>query len=168
MTGRLIAVEDHFQQGFEYELTEPEGRRFAPEFKPELTPKEMLELGVFGGLYMTDCRDEFPLEWFQNAKLSPGKKDLSLNFFVVDASQSLSVWRGKGWIHEQDPRGWFQWYCRYYLGRRSVDDERQIGRWRAMRRHLAQIRKHCEPFDFSCRPKQRQALLHWAYDTRNL
>ena len=128
----------------------------------------MLELGVFGGLYMTDCRDEFPLEWFQNAKLSPKKKDPSLNFFGVDASQSLCVWRGKGWIHEQDPRGWFQWYCRYYLGRRSVDDDRQIGRWRAMRRHLAQIRKHCEPFDFSCRPKQRQALLHWAYDTRNL
>ena len=168
MARRLIAVEDFFQQGFEYELTEPEGGRLTPEFKPELTPKEMLELGVFGGLYMTDCRNEFPSEWFQDAKLSPGKKDPALNFFGVDASQSLNVWRSKGWIHEQDPRGWFQWYCRYYLGRRSVDDERQIGRWRAMRRHLAQIRKHCESFDFSCRPKQRQALLHWAYDTRNL
>lgn len=166
MTQRRIVVNDRFQQDYEYELTEPEGENFDPDFEPELTPAEMLELGVFGGLYMTDCRDEFPKQWFEKAQLSPGKRDPSINFFGVDASQPLSVWHEKGWIREQDPRGWFQWYCRYYLGRRSVDDERQVGRWRGIRRHVAQVRKNCERYDYSCRPKQRQALLHWAYDSR--
>jgi hypothetical protein len=128
----------------------------------------MLELGVFGGKYMTDCREEFPKSWFKKAKLSPDKKDPKLNYFKVNASKSLAYWRKKGWIHEQDPRGWFQWYCRYYLGRRTLDDVRQIKRWRQMRRHIAQLKKNCEPFDLSCRPRQRQALLHWAYDSRNI
>lgn len=168
MAIKRVTVNDSFQQDYEYELAEPVGENFHADFSPELTPKEMLELGVFGGMYLTDCREEFPDDWFSNAQLSPGKKDPSINFFGVDASQPLETWRKKGWICEQDPRGWFQWYCRYYMGRRSEDDERQIGRWRAMRRHLAQIRKNCEPYDFSCRPKQRQALLHWAYDARDL
>ena len=168
MAIRRIIVNDRFQLGYEYELTEREGQSFDPDFEPELSPAEMLELGVFGGLYLTDCQDEFPPTWFVNAALSPGKRDPSINFFGVDASQPLAEWRKNGWIHEQDPRGWFQWYCRYYLGRRSADDVRQIGRWRAMRRHIAQISKNCDRFDFSCRPKQRQALLHWAYDSRNL
>jgi hypothetical protein len=127
----------------------------------------MLRLGVFGGKYMTDCRDEFPASWFDGAQLSPGGHDPKLNFFGVSASQPLSVWVQKGWIHPGDPRGWFQWYCRYYMGRRTgEEDARQIGRWRAIRRHLSQLRKHCEPQDFGCRPRQRQALLQWAYDSR--
>jgi len=155
------------QQGYRYVLTEPVGRNFHPDFRPELTPKQMLRLGVFGGKYMTDCRREFPKSWFERAKLSPDRKDVSLNFFGVDASQSLSEWRRKGWIHKDDPRGWFQWYCRYYLGRRlPEEDGRQIRRWKAMRRHAAQIKKGCIPNDLSCRARQRQALLHWAYDSR--
>ena len=130
--------------------------------------KTMLELGVFGGKYLTDCRDEFPKSWFAGAKLSPAAKDISLNYFSVDASQPLSAWQQKGWIHPQDPLGWFQWYCRYYMGRRTDDDARQIKRWKAFRRHASAVSKHCERFDFSCRRKQRQALLHWAYDSRNL
>lgn len=138
------------------------------EFKPELTPKEMLELGVFGGKYMSDKPSEFPADWFTNAKLSSDKHDPKLNYFGVNASQPLSVWRDKGWIHPDDPRGWFQWYCRYFMGRRHPDDERQIKRWKAMSRHVAQVKKYCSPGDLSCRPRQRQALLHWAYDSRQI
>jgi len=126
----------------------------------------MLEMGVFGGKYMNDCKKEFPKNWFVKAKLCLKKHDPNLNYFKVNASQSLSVWRKKGWIHKDDPRGWFQWYCRYYIGRRHKDDKRQIKRWKAMRRHLFQIHKNCSPNDFSCRKKQRQAVLHWAYDSR--
>ena len=115
---------------------------------------------------MTDCADEFPKAWFRGAKLSPERRDPALNFFGVGASQPLSVWRAKGWIHPDDPRGWFQWYCRYHLGRRMEDDSRQIGRWRQIRRHIGQIEAHCEKGDLFCRPRQRQALLHWAYDSR--
>jgi hypothetical protein len=128
----------------------------------------MLALGVFGGRYMTDCRAEFPADWFAQARLCPERHDPKLNYFGVNASQSLAVWRRKGWIHPEDPRGWFQWYCRYYMGRRGPDDERQIKRWKAIRRHVTQLRNACFPGDFSCRPRQRQALLHWAYDSRRM
>jgi hypothetical protein len=168
MEPRRIEVNDRMQQGYVYVLTEPTGRNFHPDFQPELTPQEMLELGVFGGKYMTDCTAEFPASWFKNAKLSPRKHDPKLNYFGVRASQPLSVWRAKGWIYHEDPRGWFQWYCRYYLGRRCPDDLRQIKRWQAIRRHIVQIQKHCAPGDLSCRRRQRQAVLHWAYDSRKI
>ena len=168
MRKRLVVVNDLMQQGYAYLLSEPTGKNFHADFQPELTPQEMLTLGVFGGKYMTDCRAEFPAAWFKQAKLCAQRHDPKLNFFGVNASQPLAVWRAKGWIHPDDPRGWFQWYCRYYLGRRSDDDERQIGRWRAIRRHAAQIKSSCRRGDLSCRPRQRQALLHWAYDARKL
>lgn len=164
-----VEVNDLMQTGYSYELVEPQGANFDPSFKPDLSPKEMLALGVFGGKYMTDCRDEFPKEWFRDAKLSPEKHDRTLNYFGVSASQPLSVWRAKGWIYRDDPRGWFQWYCRYYRGRRiPTEDVRQIKRWRNMVRHVGQIRAHCRVGDEYCRPKQRQALLQWAYDSRRL
>jgi hypothetical protein len=129
----------------------------------------MLHLGVFGGKYMTDCRREFPRSWFDGAKLSPKGRDKALNFFGVDASQPLSEWRRKGWIYGDDPRGWFQWYCRYYMGRRLPgEDDRQIKRWEAIRRHVRQIEKNCEKGDIHCRRRQRQAVLHWAYDSRKI
>jgi hypothetical protein len=156
------------QQGYVYWRTAPAGRNFHPDFRPELTPRQMLELGVFGGKYMTDCRAEFPRSWFARAKLCPERHDPKLNYFKVNASQPLSVWRAKGWIHPDDPRGWFQWYCRYYSGRRGPDDERQIRRWKAIARHVAQLKKHCRKGDLSCRPRQRQALLNWAYDSRRI
>ncbi|HEY69404.1 MAG TPA: hypothetical protein G4O08_02345 [Anaerolineae bacterium] len=168
MMRKRVVVSDRMQTGYVYFLTEPEGQHFHPDFQPQLAPKEMLELGVFGGKYMTDCAAEFPEDWFENAKLCPQRHDPDLNYFGVNASQPLAEWRRKGWIHEDDPRGWFQWYCRYYLGRRGEDDDRQIKRWRAMRRHIGQIWKNCQPGDLSCRRKQRQALLHWAYDSRKL
>lgn len=169
MNRPTVTVNDKMQRGYRYVLHEPAGRNFHPNFKPELTPKDMLHLGVFGGKYMTDCRDEFPSDWFTEAKLSPQAHDASQNYFGVRASQPLSVWRKRGWIHPDDPRGWFQWYCRYYMGRRMPDEDlRQIRRWRAMRRHASQIQRNCEPGDLGCRRCQRQALLHWAYDSRKL
>lgn len=164
-----VVVNDRMQIGYRYELTEPPGKNFDPRFRPELTPKQMLELGVFGGKYMTDCRKEFPADWFKEAKLCPDKHDASLNFFGVNASQPLSVWQKNGWIYPEDPRGWFQWYCRYYQGRRfPEEDDWQIKRWLAIRRHIQQIKKNCRPKDLNCRRRQRQALLHWAYDSRRL
>ena len=125
---KLILVNDRMQKGYRYELVAPVGQDFRSDFRPELTPKEMLSLGVFCG-----------------------------------------KWRKKGWIHPDDPSGWFQWYCRYYMGRRMPEeDARQIRRWKAIRRHLVQVRRNCEPGDQTCRPRQRQALLHWAYDSRKI
>ncbi len=165
---KRVTVNDRMQRGYIYFLTAPAGKKFDPAFKPELTPKQMLALGVFGGKYMTDCKKEFPADWFIKAKLNPKKHDASLNYFGVNASQPLAVWRKKGWIHPEDPRGWFQWYCRYYLGRRGPDDLRQIRRWKAIKRHVMQVVKFCKKGDLSCRRRQRQALLHWAYDARKM
>lgn len=162
----IVTVNDRMQSDYQYVLVEPQGKNYAPDFKPELTPAEMLELGVFGGKYMTDCQDEFPKSWFVNARLSPAGADPSINFFGVHASQPLSEWNRKGWIFADDPRGWFQWYCRYYMGRRGPDDERQVHRWRMMTRHRAQVVKNCPKMELTCRKKQRQALLHWGYDSR--
>jgi len=162
-----IVVNDKMQKEYVYFLSEKIGEKFHPDFKPELTPKEMLELGVFGGKYMTDCKNEFPEDWFLNARLSPLKKDIAFNFYAVNASLPLSQWIKKGWIYKDDPRGWFQWYCRYYMGRRLIiEDSRQIKRWKAIKRHVGAVTKNCATKDLNCRKKQRQALLHWAYDSR--
>lgn len=169
---KIVTVNDKMQRSYKYQLTEPVGRNFHPDFKPELTPKQMLALGVFGGVYMRDCIKEFPKDWFTRARFQKKgiyKHDPNLNFFGANASQPLSVWRKKGWIYKEDPRGWFQWYRRYYMGRRIPgEDERQIKRWRAIVRHIAQIKKHCRHKDLKCRPVQRQAILHWAYDSRKM
>lgn len=167
---KIIKVKDIMQKGYSYELTKPLGKNFDPEFTPDLTPKEMLRMGVFGGKYMTDCKAEYPKSWFEKAKLCSEKHDPELNYFKINASKSLSYWRKKGWINEKhDPRGWFQWYCRYYQGRRiQKEDERQIKRWKQMQRHIAQIVNNCKPGDLTCRPRQRQALLHWAYNSREI
>lgn len=171
MRKKTVTVHDRMQNGYTYVLTEPEGKNFAPNFNPDLSPKQMLELGVFGGVYMRDCTKEFPKDWFDKAKFQDKdsyEHNPELNYFGKNASQPLSVWRKKGWIYDEDPRGWFQWYCRYFMGRRCPDDERQIQRWRAIGRHIAQIKKNCRAGDHTCRPKQRQAILHWAYDSRKL
>ena len=165
---KKVIVNDIMQRNYYYYLTKPIGKDFDHEFKPELTPEEMLKMGVFGGKYMTDCKDEFPKSWLKKARLCSQKHDPKLNFFKINASQPLSVWRKKGWIHSDDPRGWFQWYCRYYMGRRHEDDIRQIKRWKAFKRHLSQIVKNCLPGDWGCRRRQRQSVLHWAYDSRKI
>lgn len=168
---KKVIANNILQTNYVYYITEPAGRNFDPEFKPDLSPKEMLQLGVFGGHYFLDenSRSELPKSWWQGVALShTGKKEKEYNYFKIRASQPFEVWQKKGWIHPQDPHGWFQWYCRYYLGRRSDDDARQISRWKAFRRHLSQVAQNCRPGDIHCRPKQRQALLHWAYDSRKI
>lgn len=168
MKKKRVAVNNKMQKNYIYYLTEPIGKHFDEDFAPQLTPKQMLSLGVFGGVYMRDTIHEYPKDWFVKAKFSKGRPDASLNLFKVKASTPPSYWRAKGWIHKDDPRGWFEWYCRYYMGRRHPDDVRQIRRWRQIRRHIAQLQKHCKKGDTLCRPRQRQALLHFAYDGRKL
>ena len=166
---KKITVRDTMQKGYTYMLAEPVGRNFAADFKPQLSPKQMLSLGVFGGVYFDGYIHEYPKTWFAQAKISEdGKSNKDLNYFKVSASMPLKHWREKGWLHRDDPRGWFQWYCRYYMGRRHEDDVRQIKRWKNMRRHVSAIKNNCKPNDLACRKKQRQAVLHWAYDSRNL
>lgn len=166
---KKIIVNDKMQKKYIYYRTEAMGKNFDLDFRPELSPKQMLELGVFGGKYMTDCQKEFPSDWFNKAKLSPQKKNKEINYFKINASLELSAWQKKGWIYNEDPRGWFQWYCRYYSGRRIAnEDRRQIKRWRAFIRHKIAVIKNCDLQDYSCRKKQRQALLHWAYDSRKI
>ena len=152
------------QRDYRYQLAAPMGEDFHSGFTPFFTPQKMLELGVFEGKYCNDCHDEFPESWFENAKTSECP-EISMNYFGIKSRQPLKVWREKGWIIEPDPRGWFQWYCRYYMGRRIPEiDAHQIKRWRAFNRHAGQIRANCMPQDISCRPRQRQGLLQWSYD----
>ena len=179
--GDVIHVNNKMQKGYSYTLSEEPGTNLG--FKPYATPGEMLALGVFEGKYMNDCIDEYPSEWFMNAlalgKLSPGKADPTVNAFGVKSRQNLDVWVENGWVpgggkskphpilsdHNTNPdgRGWFEWYCRYYMGRRLPDlDKVQIGRWNAFTRHAGQVKKNCKPGDLLCRPVQRQGLLQWA------
>ena len=134
-------------------------------FKPQLTPKEMLELGVFGGSYFNKKQiKEFPKSWFQKAKLSE-TFNVELNRFKVKSGLSREEWIKKGWIFKEDPLGWFQWYCRYTNGRRIQNiDETQIQRWINFTRHVKAIKKNCEEGDLFCRRRQRQAILEWADD----
>jgi hypothetical protein len=179
---------------YEYTLEENPGEGFASEFKPALTPAEMLALGAFEGKYLNDSYEEFPAEWFLHAamlgKLS-SEADESINFFGIKSRQPLSVWKENDWVPSKgsapceprsstycksgkgllsgpenpDERGWFQWYCRYWMGRRIPEIDRvQIGRWKAFRRHAGQIKANCKPGDLLCRPKQRQSLLNWAHE----
>lgn len=165
---KTVRVTDPLQPKYSYTLVCDVGMDFDSQFSPDLSPKQMLQLGVFGGSYFEGHIDEYPADWFvgtdQSVTYHPER-----NYYQITASQPLAVWQQKGWIYEDDPRGWFQWYCRYYFGRRIPDeDARQIKRWKAMRRHVAQIKAHCTPGDQLCRRKQRQALLHWAYDSRKI
>ena len=165
-----VKVNEEYQKGYEYALTEHAGENLDKEFKPELTPKQMLSLGIFGGNYFVESPREFPEDWFENVEFSKtGHADKNLNYFKINASQPLEIWQKKGWINPEDPKGWFLWYCRYYLGRRiPEEDKRQIKRWKAIKRHVSQIKNNCATSDKTCRPRQRQALLHWAYDSRKI
>ena len=182
--GTKVYVYDKMQYGYSYVLTESPGKNMA--FAPELTPAKMLEMGVFEGKYMNDCLLEFPKEWFlkalQKGTLSPQGANPDINYFKIKSRLNLDKWEDYGWVPNQegnvakqypllsdpsandDIRGWFQWYCRYWMGRREPEiDDVQIKRWNAFRRHAGQIRANCRPGDVTCRPRQRQSLVQWAY-----
>jgi hypothetical protein len=185
--GDSIKVWNRMEKDYSYVLTEEPGTNFAPGFEPYLTPGEILALGAFGGKYLNDCILEFPAEWFWRAgllgKLCPGGQDISINYFNIDSRLPLSEWRKAGWVPSRggkklegkrsvlsssaknpDERGWFQWYCRYWLGRRIPElDAVQIQRWKNFRRHYGAVHKACAKGDLECRPRQRQALLQWAW-----
>lgn len=162
-----IVVHDKMQNGYVYELSQNYGENLG-EMQTALSPHYMLKQGVFSGKYLNDCINEFPIEWYEDAKLSKDA-DHGLNCFKVKSRQSLKTWRENNWIIEPDVRGWFQWWCRYYIGRRIDDvDKKQIKRWKSFKRHAAQLEKNAintnRESDPSFRSKQRQALLQWAYD----
>lgn len=163
--GKKITVNDKMQTNYEYILSKPYGQMTDyPDFNPYFTPQEMLSMGIFEGKYINDGINEFPKEWYSLASLSLNDKaDVKYNYFKVKSRQSLQEWKKKGWIMGPDVRGWFQWYCRFYIGRRiPLIDEKQISRWKAFRRHRGAIEKHCDN-NIKCRPKQRQALLQWSH-----
>jgi len=133
-------------------------------FKPELSPKKMLDLGVFGGSYFGLNIKEYPKSWFKKSKINR-TFDVNINYFKIKSGLSRKHWIEKGWIFKEDPLGWFQWYCRFSLGRRlPYIDEIQIKRWKNFRRHVVAIKRNCEEGDFRCRRRQRQAILQWSYD----
>ena len=133
-------------------------------FKPELSPKRMLEMGVFGGSYFSLNIKEYPSEWFKDVIISK-TFDVKLNRFRVKAGLSRQHWIEKGWIFKEDPLVWFQWYCRYRMVRRIQHiDIIQIKRWKNFRRHVVAIEKNFEQGNLDCRKKQRQAILQWAYN----
>ena len=139
-------------------------KEFYKDFKPELSPKKMLELGVFCGSYFSMNIKEYPKLWFKKAKLSKSF-DVNLNCFKVESGLSRDHWIKKGWIFKEDPLGWFQWYCRFSKGRRIPHiDQVQIRRWKNFKRHVMAIKKNCDEGDFACRKRQRQAILQWAYN----
>ena len=185
--GDEITVWNKMEKNYSYRLSEAPGTNMA--FKPYITPGEMLATGVFEGKYLNVCLLEFPAVWYWNAiqmgTLSPGGRNVDINLFKTDSRQPLGVWQKNGWVPSRahkphksghypelsdaktnpDERGWFQWFCRYWMGRRIPElDHIQIQRWRSFLRHAGQIKANCSPGVISCRPRQRQGLLQWAHN----
>jgi len=156
------------------------------DFTPNLSPKEIIRLGSFGGIYFYDeggridiNYKEFPSDWFDGLEETfylSKKYNRKINFFKIKSGLSQEEWEEKGWINKQDPRGWFQWYCRYYMGRRTDDDERQIKRWNNFCGEKGRWRNYIyskinkrgtSTDDISFSLAIRQSLLHWGYMINN-
>lgn len=139
-----------------------------PEFTPSYTPMEMLDLGIFEGIYTYAIKD-IPAKYknHKNVLKDTSKPDIEINQFKVKSRQSLKAWQEKGWTTELSPLGWWEWYIKYFEGRRDEkEDKLQIGRWKSfVARHQGQIKANCTLGDKDCRPTQRQGLLQWAWDS---
>eukprot|EP00090_Calanus_glacialis_P019018 TRINITY_DN29344_c0_g1_i1.p1 TRINITY_DN29344_c0_g1~~TRINITY_DN29344_c0_g1_i1.p1 ORF type:complete len:302 (+),score=90.68 TRINITY_DN29344_c0_g1_i1:38-943(+) len=160
-----------------------------PEFKPNLTPKEVLQKGSFGGNYFRpiyssvtkqkygkEVWQELPKDWLEGLdiknQVSSSFYDNSRNKYKVKCGASLEEWENSGWMDKQDPYGWFQWFCRFYQGRRTEDDERQIGRWARCAGETGRwknnliskiVKAGCAWDNYAVSPVVRQTLQHWAY-----
>lgn len=158
-----------------------------PEFRPNLTPREMFVLGSFGGTYWRPIyssitnkkyknqHKKFPKSWWKkipDEHLTSPDYDKSVNKYKVKVGTTLEFWESKNWIIKQDPYGWVQWYCNFYNGRRVKDDERQIKRWKNLTGPKGRfklmlvnlIKKHKTTYDdYKISPKIRQILQHWGY-----
>ena len=160
-----------------------------PEFRPNLSPREMFKLGSFGGTYWRPIKSKFfkeelknyhkkyPASWWKDIPEDHltrpfSKYDTKINKYGVKVGTTLSFWESKGWIKEHHPYGWVHWYCDFFTGKRSPDDERQIKRWlgvagekgRFMRWLVTQIlKKNGKWNDDDISPKIRQTLQHWGY-----
>jgi len=161
-----------------------------PEFKPNLTPKEVLQKGSFGGTYFRpiyssvtkqkygkEVWQELPKDWLEGLNIknqvSSSFYDNSRNKYKVKCGASLEEWENSGWMDKQDPYGWFQWFCRFYQGRRTEDDERQIGRWARCAGETGRwknnliskiVKAGCAWDNYAVSPVVRQTLQHWAYE----
>ena len=155
-------------------------------FNPNKSPIEVIKEGAFGGIYFRDIYSNVNKKWYKNSwkeffkslnlenidprYYSSNFYDVKINKYRVKFSTSLRFWENKGWINPIAPYGWFQWYCRYYLGRRSSDDKRQIKRWKNIvtrfKGILVKITKNkgAKFNDYSISPKIRQIFLHWGYE----
>lgn len=173
--GTIVKVHNKMQKNYEYELTEPMGENFAFDFRPRYTPSQMLTEGVFGGKYCNDQILEFPASWYEDSRLSPEGNNTQVNRFKTESRTPVQAWQSEGWLNPIDPRGWFEWYMRYYMGRRVEDefkgmpyDRYQINRWKTFARHFGQIKANCDANDMECRERQRQALLQWSWPAYGL
>lgn len=148
-------------------------------FKPNLSPREIIERGAFGGSYFgidigmeeedystlfESLFKDLDKELYLSSKYTPKR-----NKFKIRSGMGYGYWRDMGWMREQDPRGWFQWYCNYYLGRRSVDDNRQIKRWNDFCGKEGRWRNNIyskiyETGNWNTSPRVQQSLLHWGYE----
>jgi len=171
-------------------------------FTPNKSPEEMMREGCFGGSYwrplksrklgilIVDDYKELPKEWYAGLNIgkymTSSEYDPEVNKYKVTCGQSIEEWEQNGWIaYEYDIRGWFQWYCRFFQGRRCGDDDRQVSRWRKCvgktgrwRRML--LKKYVqmgvkEVFDDGAdeetkevSPAMSQTCHHWAYEVKQL
>jgi len=139
-----------------------------PEFTPSYTPMEMLDLGVFEGIYTAAIQD-IPAKYkkHKNVLKRGSDPDITINHYGVKSRQSLKEWQKKGWTTELSPLGWWEWFVKYWEGRRDEkEDALQIGRWKSfVARHNAQVQAKCKAGNKDCHTKQRQGLLQWAWDS---
>jgi hypothetical protein len=152
-----------------------------PYFKPDYTPCEMFREGIFGGNYFkpeipkrwsTHVPDEF-IDEFKEYEIDNLLRNsnfiIQISKWRVDCGSTYEDWNDNGWIHDQDPYGWVNWYINFYYGRRSDDDSWQLNRWGSFKgRHSATLKKTGDPKDITHGFKTRQNMLHWAIDSMKI
>ena len=161
-----------------------------PEFKPNMTPQQMFKIGIMGGSYFRTIKSPETGKVYKDRHKKYNKLlkhippmyyaqqeyDKSINFYGVKVGTSYEYWMSKHWIKEDiDPFGWIEWYCNFYLGRRTSDDRRQIDRWLNLAGQNGRFRKQLQnkinsigSNDERIYPRMRQTLLHWAFDSRKM